>query len=53
MWGVIAIIALVLFFIYWLVRKPKEKDDGYGSYETQSSGGLLSKVKNACCTRLR
>jgi len=55
MWGIIAIIATVLFFIYWLMRKPKEKDDGYGSVQSsvKSSGGLFDKVKDACCTRGR
>jgi len=54
MWGIIAIIATVLFFIYWLTRKPKE-DDGYGSVQSsvKSSGGLFDKVKDACCTRGR
>ena len=51
MWGWIAIAAVILFFIYWLMKKPKE-EDGYGEYANQSSSGLLGKVKDACCTRI-
>ena len=58
MWFFIGIVVFVLVVTYIVLKKPKEKDDGYGGYSgnestTSSNENFFDKVKNACCTRGR